>query len=78
VGLVRSGGHDSGLSGESDLVLALVAVAASAGWLVAAAAVLISRAPPQPPVGPRTLELGAEPPAVANLLTHGTTPCRRR
>lgn len=27
--------------------------------------------PPQPPVGPRTLELGAEPPAVANFLTHG-------
>jgi hypothetical protein len=39
--------------------------------LVAAAAVLISRAPPQPPVGSRTLELGAEPPAVANFLTHG-------
>jgi hypothetical protein len=71
VGLVRSGGHDSGLSGESELVLALVAVAASAGWLVAAAAVLISRAPPQPLVGPRTLELGAEPPTVANFLTHG-------
>jgi hypothetical protein len=27
--------------------------------------------PPQPPVGPRTLELGPEPPAVANFLTHG-------
>lgn len=27
--------------------------------------------PPQPPVGLRTLELGPEPPAVANLLTHG-------
>jgi hypothetical protein len=27
--------------------------------------------PPQPHVGPRTLELGAEPPAVANFLTHG-------
>lgn len=43
----------------------------SASWLVAAAAVLVSRGPPQPPVGPRTLELGAEPPAVANFLTHG-------
>jgi len=32
---------------------------------------LLSRAPPQPPVGPRTLELSAEPPAVANFLTHG-------
>ena len=27
--------------------------------------------PPQPHVGPRTLELGSEPPAVANFLTHG-------
>ncbi len=27
--------------------------------------------PPQPHVGARTLELGAEPPAVANFLTHG-------
>ena len=37
---------------------------------MAAAAVLVSRVPPLPPVGPRTLELGAEPPAVANFLTH--------
>jgi Predicted membrane protein (DUF2207) C-terminal domain len=27
--------------------------------------------PPTPPVGPRTLDLGSEPPAVANLLVHG-------
>jgi hypothetical protein len=27
--------------------------------------------PPTPPVGPRTLELGSEPPAVANFLVHG-------
>jgi hypothetical protein len=33
--------------------------------------VLFSRSPPEPPVGPSTLELGAEPPAVANFLTHG-------
>ncbi len=44
---------------------------ASAAWLVAAAALLWSRSPPRPPVGPRTLDLGPEPPAVANLLTHG-------
>ena len=56
---------------ESDLALALAAIAACALWLVAAAAVLISRTPPQPPVGPRTLDLGAEPPAVANFLVHG-------
>ena len=56
---------------ESDLALTLAAIAASALWLVAAAAVLISRTPPQPPVGPRTLDLGPEPPAVANFLVHG-------
>lgn len=68
---VRPGGHDLGLFGESDLGLALVAVAASLGWLAAAGAVLVSRAPPQPPVGPTTLDLGTEPPAVVNFLTHG-------
>jgi len=46
-------------------------VAAAALWLLAAAALLISRAPPTPVVGMRSLELGAEPPAVANFLTHG-------
>ena len=44
---------------------------ASVGWLAAACAVLLSRRPPQPPVGPRTLELGTEPPAIVNFLTHG-------
>ena len=33
--------------------------------------VLVSRTPPEPSVGPRTLELGDEPPAVVNFLTHG-------
>ena len=56
---------------ETELALALAAIAASALWLVAAAAVLISRTPPQPPVGPRALDLGPEPPAVANFLVHG-------
>jgi hypothetical protein len=56
---------------DSELLLAFAAVVASAGWIVAAAAVLYSRAPPQPAVGPRTLDLGAEPPAVANFLVHG-------
>ena len=60
-----------GLSADSELALALATVAASAGWLVAAAAVLYSRAPPQPQVGLRTLDLGSEPPAVANFLVHG-------
>ena len=33
--------------------------------------VLLSRTPPEPPVGPRTLDLGDEPPAVVNFLIHG-------
>jgi Predicted membrane protein (DUF2207) len=56
---------------DSDLLIPTAAVAASAGWVVAAAMVLWSRMPPQPHVGALTLELGAEPPAVANFLTHG-------
>ena len=59
------------MSLDFDLGLALTAVAASALWLVAGAVVLVSRTPPQPQVGPRTLELGSEPPAVANFLVHG-------
>ncbi len=35
------------------------------------ACVLLSRTPPEPAVGPRTLELGDEPPAVVNFLIHG-------
>lgn len=57
------------LSG-TDAVLAVAAAAASLAWLVAAAIVFVSRRPPEPPVGPRTLELGAEPPAVANFLAN--------
>ncbi len=59
------------LSGESDLVLALAAVGAWLLWLAVAGLVLLSRAPPEPAVGPRTLELGDEPPAIVNFLTHG-------
>ena len=40
-------------------------------WLAAAGLVLLSRTPPEPTVGPRTLDLGPEPPAVANFLVHG-------
>jgi hypothetical protein len=54
-----------------DLVLAIAAAAAAVAWLVAAAVLYLSRRPPEPPVGPRTLELGLEPPAVANFLVNG-------
>jgi hypothetical protein len=57
------------LSG-TDAVLAVAVAAASLAWIVAAAIVFVSRRPPEPPVGPRTLELGTEPPAVANFLVN--------
>jgi hypothetical protein len=47
-----------------------VAAAAGLGWLLAAAVVYVLRRPAEPPVGPRTLDLGPEPPVVANLLVH--------
>jgi hypothetical protein len=57
------------LSGrETEIVL--LGVAAGALWLAAAAFFYAARRPPDPPVGRRTLELGAEPPAVANFLVH--------
>lgn len=56
--------------GGSQLVVVVAALATSAAWLVAAGAVFVARRPPEPPVGPRTLELGAEPPAVANFLVN--------
>ena len=39
-------------------------------WFAAAAFVFALRTPPRPPLGPRTLDLGPEPPAVANLLVN--------
>jgi hypothetical protein len=51
-------------------VLAVAAAAASVVWLAAAAIVFVARRPPEPPVGARTLDLGPEPPAVANLLVN--------
>jgi hypothetical protein len=53
-----------------DVVLLVAALATGAVWLVAAGMVYVVRKPPEPPVGPRTLDLGPEPPAVANLLVN--------
>jgi hypothetical protein len=53
-----------------DAALAAGALATGAVWLVAAGAVHLVRRPPEPPVGPRTLDLGPEPPAVANFLVN--------
>jgi Predicted membrane protein (DUF2207) len=44
--------------------------AATAPWLLAVAIVYVRRRPDKPEPGPPTLDLGPEPPAVANLLVH--------
>ena len=44
--------------------------AATAPWLLAVAIVYLRRRPEKPEPGPPTLDLGPEPPAVANLLVH--------
>ena len=44
--------------------------AATAPWLLAVAIVYLRRRPAKPEPGPPTLDLGPEPPAVANLLVH--------
>lgn len=44
--------------------------AATAAWLVAVAIVYLRRRPARPSAGPPTLDLGPEPPAVANFLVH--------
>ena len=51
-------------------MLGLAAVATAALWLFAAAVVFLRRRPAEPPIGARTLDLGPEPPAVANLLVN--------
>jgi hypothetical protein len=58
-----------GLSGLETILL-VAAVATGALWLLAAAAVYVVRKPPEPPVGPKTLDLGSEPPAVVNVLVN--------
>jgi hypothetical protein len=60
---------DFGLEG-TDPLLALAAVATGVAWLAAAGVVFLARRPPEPPVGPRTLDLGPESPAVANFLVN--------
>ena len=56
--------------GGLDSFLLVAAAATAVGWLVAAAALYLVRRPAEPPVGMQTLELGPEPPAVANFLVN--------
>jgi hypothetical protein len=48
----------------------VVALAACALWLAAASVLYLSRKPAEPEVGEQTLDLGPEPPAVANFLVN--------
>jgi hypothetical protein len=61
-----------GILGLEGVDAALAGAAAAAGilWLLAAGGLYLTRRPPEPPVGPLTLELGPEPPAVANFLVN--------
>ena len=52
-------------------VLGVAAVLTAVGWLAGAAALYRAGRPDNPPVGPHTLDLGPEPPAVANYLVNG-------
>jgi Predicted membrane protein (DUF2207) len=55
--------------GEPALTVLAVAVA-SVPWLVAVGIVYLRRRPNEPTPAPPTLDLGPEPPAIANLLVH--------
>lgn len=54
-----------------DLALAIGTAATALLWVLAAGVLYLLRKPPEPAVGPRTLELGPEPPAVASFLVNG-------
>jgi hypothetical protein len=55
---------------EARVALWFAAIAAMALWLVVVLLLRLSRQPPNPAAGPRTADLGPEPPAVANLLVN--------
>jgi O-antigen/teichoic acid export membrane protein len=57
------------LGGLEPLVV-VGAVVSALLWLALASFVYALRSPPAPPVGLRTLDLGLEPPAVANMLVN--------
>jgi hypothetical protein len=60
---LRIAGYEPGL-------VDIVAVAGALLWLLVVACVRFARRPTEPKVGPKTLDLGSEPPAVANLLVN--------
>jgi hypothetical protein len=52
------------------ILLATLAIAVEVTWLVTAGVCWLVFRPTSPQAGPETIELGDEPPAVVNLLTH--------
>jgi Predicted membrane protein (DUF2207) len=58
------------LTVESPEAVVVILTAATLLWLLAVGVVYLRRRPNEPPVGPETLDLPPEPPAVANLLVH--------
>lgn len=52
------------------ILLASIAIAIEAAWLLVAGLCWLVYRPTSPRAGPETTELGDEPPAVVNLLTH--------
>ena len=62
------------MSGEFEgisLALLFLAIIAGVGWGAVTAVLWFGSMPKVPDAGPATMELGDEPPAVANLLTNG-------
>ena len=58
---------------DSELLLVFSIFVSCTGWVIAVLVVVVARTPPRPPAGPKTLELGPEPPSVANFLVHDFT-----
>lgn len=58
------------VSSDDAIPLAAAGALSLVAWLALAAVVLAATRPKLPPAGPATIELGPEPPAVANLLAH--------
>ncbi len=58
----------------AQVALAYAGGVATAAWLIVLAVVRVARAPESPDEGPPTMDLGPEPPAVANLLVNRWRP----
>ena len=55
---------------ETEPLLVVGAIVTGLLWLLATLWLYVSRLPAEPPAGPKTLDLGPEPPAIASFLVH--------